>query len=150
MQLQQQEARIDAQKVRAAVAQTVKQEPVRVPTQRPRVQDVQFSHRLAGPVEELEAMSLTEFRRLSLDPTQAIQRIKDIILLLEDQGYRERIAGVQALHRSPLMQSYSSITSQALLSDTSIDAVLANQKGKDAMKKIEYEALMKLNAELQF
>jgi hypothetical protein len=150
VQLQQQEARIDIQKVRTAVAQTVKQSPASIPTQRPRVQDVQFVHRLAGPIEELERMSLTEFRRLSSSPIQAIEHMKDMINLLDDQGYHERVAGVQALRRSPLLQVYSSITSQALLSGVAIDAVLSNQKGKNTMTKIEYDALMKLNADLRF
>ncbi len=150
MQLQQQEARIDTQKIRAAIVQTVKQEPAPAAVPRSRVQDVQLAPRLAGPTEELQQMSLTEFRRLASNPTQASERIKDVIGLLADQGYSQRVAGVQALRRSPLLQAYSSITTQALLSGTSVDVVLSNQKGKDGMKKTEYEALMQLNAELRF
>lgn len=150
MQLQQQEARIDTEKVRAAVQKTIKQEPVLTPTPRPKVQDVQFARRLAGPIEELQAISLTEFRRLSSDPSQAIDRLKDMIGLLEDQGYSKRVAGLQAFRASPLMRAYAAITQQALLSGTTVDVVLSGQKDKQGLKKNEFEALMKLNADLRF
>lgn len=150
MQLQQQEARIDTDKVRAAVQKTIKQELTPVPAQRPKVQDVQFERRLAGPIEELQAMSLTEFRRMSHDSSQAVDRIKDMIDLLEDQGYSKKVAGLQSLRHSPLMALYGLITQQALLSGTSVEAVLSTQKDKQGLKKAEYDALMKLNAELRF
>lgn len=149
-QLQQQEARMDAEKIRATVQQTVKSEAAPIPKSRPKVQDVQFERRLTGPIEELRAMSLVEFRRLSSDPAQAIARITDRIGLLEDQGYSKRVEGLQALRQSPLMGLYASLTQQALLSGTTVDAVISGQKDKQGLKKSEYEALMKLNAELRF
>lgn len=149
MQLQQQQSKIDTDKVRAAVEKsTEKKSSPSVSVSKPRVQDIRTAPRLAGPIEELQAMGLIEFRRLSKDPQQAIDRMKDMINLLDDQGYERRVEGVRALRSSPLMRAYGSITQKALMSGQTVDHVLAQDAA--GLKKEEYQALMRLNADLRF
>ncbi len=149
LQLQQQQSKIDAQKVRSVVEKSTVQ-PVQLPKtiSRPRVQDIHSAPRLSGPIDELQSMGLIEFRRLAKDPGQAIDRLKDIVNLLEEQGYSKRVEGVKALRSSPLMRLYGSVTQKALVSGMSLDDVL--QREAQGMKKEEFLALMKLNADLRF
>lgn len=141
----QQASRIDAQKVRQVIEKTLplQQKPI-VHVQKPLVQDVQFIRRLAGPTEELGSLDLERFRRLSKEPAQAAQRIKDMLDLLENQGYEKRVQGMKAFRSSPVYRQYTNIIQQALLSGKAVDTVLQD------MKREEYNALMKLNEEIRF
>lgn len=143
--LAQQAAKIDTRKVKQVIEKTLppQYKPVQ-PLQKPKVQDVQIVRRLAGPVEELGSFDLEKFRRLSKEPAQAVQRIKDMIELLENQGFDKRVAGVKAFRSSPIYRQYTNVTQQALLSGKSVDSVLGD------LKKEEYDALMKLNEEIRF
>jgi len=151
VQLQQQEGRIDTQKVRAVIEKATQVPVVKMPQsgQKPRMQDVQFTRRLAGPLEELRAMSLTEFRRLARDPVQATRRLADMIDLLTDQGFGKRVEGLQAFRGSALYHLYTSITQDALFSNSPIETVLTTAAA-EGMNKLEYDALMEFNHAMRF
>ncbi|MEK7614950.1 MAG: hypothetical protein AAB431_01040 [Patescibacteria group bacterium] len=150
-QMARQEQKIDTEKVRKVIEQSTQKAaaPRPAPVPKPRVQDVSPARRLAGPVDELQAMSLTDFRRLSSEPAQAAQRIHDMIDLLEEQGYAKRVAGIHAFRTSQLEQLYLSITQDALLSGKGVDEIL-DSSAAQGMKKSEYDALMKLNEVIRF
>ncbi len=150
-QMQKQEQKIDPEKVRKVIEASTQKIPVTRPAldPKPRVQDVHSSKRLSGPVDELQAMTLTDFRRLSSEPAQAAQRIHDMIDLLEEQGYGKRVAGIHAFRTSALEQLYLSITQDALLGGKGVDDILATESAQ-GMKKAEYQALMKLNEVIRF
>ena len=122
--------------------------PPLAPKARPRVQDVSYTPRLAGPVEELGAMGLTEFRRLSKNPAQAAARVKDMVALQEEQGYARWVEILRALHSSPVMRAYRGATRDALALGASMETTLA--KKRNGMTLDEYRALQRLNAELRF
>ncbi|MBI2475533.1 hypothetical protein HYV69_03875 [Candidatus Uhrbacteria bacterium] len=147
--LEQQASRIDTQKVKQVIEKTI---PSPTPNtgpgfarqhQKPLVQDVQFARRLAGPTDELRSIDLERFRRLSQDPTQAVQRIKDMLDLLEEQSYEKRVQGLLSFKDSPLFKLYAGVIQQALVTGNGIDASLGN------LKRSEYDALMKLNSEIR-
>ena len=142
--LEQQASRIDTQKVKQAVEKTIPQSQPKIQNPKPFVQDVQFTRRLAGPIDELHSIDLERFRRLSPDPVQAVQRIKDMLDLLEEQGYEKRVQGLQSFRASPLFKQCTGVTQQALVTGKGIDAMLGN------LKRGEYDALMKLNSEIRF
>ena len=52
--------------------------------------------KLTGPVEELRAITLVDFRRLSRDPSEAAMKIKDKIDLLTGESFEKRSAGIAA------------------------------------------------------
>ncbi|MBI5369672.1 hypothetical protein HZA85_00550 [Candidatus Uhrbacteria bacterium] len=149
-QIEKQEARVDAQKVRAIVQKAASAQPLPTPPPAPRgrVQDIQMSHRLSGPLEELGSMDLTAFRRLSHEPAQAASRLMDLVGLLENQSYEKRVEGIKMLKRSPLMHVYASVTQKALLGGKSVDEVLSQDL--QGLKLAEYQALMEVNASLRF
>jgi hypothetical protein len=142
--LEQQASRIDTQKVKQAVEKIIPQAQTKTQNSKPFVQDVQFTRRLAGPSDELRSIDLERFRRLSQDPIQAVQRIKDMLDLLEEQGYEKFVQGLQSFRASPLFKQCTVVTQQALVTGKGIDAMLGN------LKRGEYDALMKLNSEIRF
>jgi len=110
------------------------------------------SRRLSGPIEELQNLSLEEFRRLSSDPKEAIIKIHDKINLLEEQGIGQKILAVKAWRSSPINLLYLEISRAALLSgrvteDVARERVLANQP---SLTNEEIHAINSLNGMLRF
>lgn len=148
-QLANQEAKIDPRKVKEAIAKTTQNQKLTHSFEaKPRVQDIRSAPQLSGPIDELRGLGLVEFRRLAKNPSQSASRIKDIILLLEDQGYEKRVEGIRAFQSSALMREYAYVTQSALLSGKSVDDVLS--QSKDGLNKEEYQSILKLNMELRF
>ncbi|MBU0646552.1 hypothetical protein KJ611_03740 [Patescibacteria group bacterium] len=157
--LARQEQQIDAHQVKQAVmgAQRIAPKTAKLSASsimaaagaKPQVQDVRFTRRLAGPVEELRNMTIVEFRRLSTDPQAASEKIKDKIALVEDQGYEQKIAAIKGWRSSPINQAYLSLSREALLSGKRISDLL-KEKGEGSLTEAELVAIMKLNGELHF
>ena len=154
---------IDTSKVRAAIEAAKAQGPVVTPVMsaasipatasgRPIVEDIRFERKLAGPVEELRMLSLSDFRRLSLDPKQAILRIRDKVELSAQEGYEHRIAAIKAWRESPLSQLYVSASREALMGGKGIVDVLADRRsrGEDTLRDDELHAIVELNGILRF
>ena len=146
------EGKIDTAKVKEAVEgakQTVVQPRPKVS---PSMQEVTFEKRLSGPIDELRSLTLTDFRRLSKDPTQAATKVKDKVDLMEDQGYDKKVEAVQAWRSSGLNQIYVSLTREAVLTGTSVVELLSRKRvaGEETLSDEELKAVMKLNAELRF
>jgi hypothetical protein len=154
IETQQREGRIDVERVKSAIEgsrQSVSPSHSK-PKKPTRVQDVVFEKRLAGPAEELQRMTLTDFRRLSSDPVQAITKIKDKIDLLENTGYEQRVEGIKAWRSSPLNRLYIALTEEAVLSGTTIQEIIETKQKEegDMLNYEELKAIMKLNADLRF
>lgn len=122
------------------------------PGERPRLDDIRSAPRLIGPLEELQTMTLIDFRRLSADPATAMAKVRDKVALLEDQGFEKKIAAVNAWRSSPLSQLYLEISREALQTGSPVLPLLARRlsEGKEALTSEEWHAVMTLNAELRF
>ena len=91
-----------------------------------------------GPVEELQQLTLTDFRRLSANPAQAGEILFGKFDGLKNESYVLFIKAVQAWYNSPLYKQYQQIIA---------DAINRTVKIKDAfgqMKDEEYKAIVKL------
>ena len=156
------EARVNAAPVRKAVDATVREAApkpalsnVSIPASasgRTPIQDIRFRPRLAGPLEELRALSIVEWRRLSPNPTDAVLKIKGKLALLEEAGYEQRIAGIKAWKASPLSHQYLALSRESLASGKSL-IQLAQAKaaaGELVQTAEELSAILALNAELRF
>lgn len=121
-------------------------------TGRPKMEDVKFTRRLAGPVEELASLGLIDFRRLSKDPHEAAMKIKAKIDLLEGQGYEKKIAGIKAWRESPVNRLYLDLSRQSLLSGRSVQDLAAEHqaRGEESLSAPELGAILELNSELRF
>ncbi|PJE76814.1 hypothetical protein COV05_02490 [Candidatus Uhrbacteria bacterium CG10_big_fil_rev_8_21_14_0_10_48_16] len=150
---QEREGKIDADKVRMVIQEAKAQAVThRKSADTPSMQEVTFTKRLSGPLDELRTLSLTDFRRLSRDPGQAATKVKDKVDLMEDQGYDKKVEAVQAWRSSPVNQQYVQLTRDAVLSGVSVADILTKKRaeGVEVLSDEELKAVMQLNADLRF
>ncbi len=119
--------------------------------QRPRLDDVRSVRELSGPIQELEGLSLSSFRRLSKAPVDAAGRIRQLVDLLAQESFDRRIQGIRAWQGSPLVKQYLSLVTQAFSTATPVDALLAQKKaaGEDVPSPEEFAAIVELNGQLR-
>lgn len=160
-QLERQEKQIDAGRVKQVLTQS---KQVQVPAQplyspgtmhpsgKQRMQDVRFARRLAGPAEELRTMDLTDFRRLSQNPVEAVKKIEDKIDLLGEDGFEKRIEGIKAWRESPINRQYLHVTQAAFAKGKPLDEILKEEEkaGNASLSRNDVNAIMELNAKLRF
>ena len=152
-ELLQREGKIDVAKVRSVVEQAKQQRPVTPQSSvRPSMQEVTFTKRLSGPLDELRALTLVDFRRLSRDPIQASTKVKDKVDLMEEQGYDKKVEAVAAWRSSPVNQLYVQLTREAVLKGISVKDLLfqKRERKEEIFSDEELKALMQLNADLRF
>ncbi len=133
-----------------AITATVQQ--LQAPAAKPRVEEVKFTPRVTGPIEELGGMNLAEFRRMSKDPKMAVQKIKDKLELLGDEDYAKKIEGIKAWQESGINKLYLILLKESLMKGVAIDAII-EEKGKagaETLTKDEFNAIMELNRDLRF
>jgi RNAse (barnase) inhibitor barstar len=154
-----------AQKFTKPAAQLLQREEIRQPApkveikqpiirrtdtqNRPKMEDVRMesSTKLYGPIEELGALSIMDFRRLSKDPAEAALKIIGKLDLLEDESLIKRMQGVKALKSSPLYKTYAEIMNQAMASGKSIETTVNE---KNIITLPEFKAIMGLNQNLKY
>jgi len=119
---------------------------------RPVVADVAFTRKLSGPIEELQNMSLSEFRRLSRHPEESATKIIDKINLLEEQGIGQRVAGVKAWRQSPVNRLYLEMNKEALMSGKKMTEVIVGRAkaGLEALSLEEVKVINEMNGGLRF
>jgi hypothetical protein len=157
------EQQIDIGKVRAAIEASKVSGPVVTPvlsaasipttaSGRPKVEDIRFERKLAGPVEELRMLTLSDFRRLSANAAQAAQKIRDKVELVSREGYDQRIAAIRAWRSSPLCQLYVALSREALIAGKGIAQVLSEKRaaGEETLADEELTAVVGLNGVLRF
>ncbi|MFA6130941.1 MAG: hypothetical protein WC730_01610 [Patescibacteria group bacterium] len=117
-----------------------------------KVADVKFSRALIGPEEELGTMTVTEFRRLSTDPTQAAKKVEDKFALLEEHSYEARVSGVRAWRRSPVYALYIAMTREALEKGKSLTEVASGRRniGEETLSPAEIKAMIDLHRRIGF
>jgi hypothetical protein len=134
-------------------------EPVRPPstlrgpgqTERPRMEDVKAAPRLTGPVEELRALTVIDFRRLSKDPKEASMKVKDKIDLLAEQSYTHRTEGISAWSASEVVQTYLDLMRESLNGIPLTAAIAARQSAKKPfLTQEEFQAVSELSRQLRY
>jgi hypothetical protein len=120
-------------------------------TEKPLMSDIKFTQKLMGPIEELRALTLVDFRRLSKDPREATLKLKDKMDILENQGFELKTQGMKAWHESEPNRLYLDLLRQSL-EGKQLDAVIAEKqtKGEATLTKPEFDAIMVLNRQLRF
>jgi hypothetical protein len=122
------------------------------PTGHRPVVDIINANRLSGPIEQLGSMSLAEFRRLSSNPTEAVQKIEDLLSTLETTSYDERVKGVLAWRDSPVNQAYLQMAEEALAQGVALSEISARKRtqGKESLSLAEIKAIALLNGRIRF
>lgn len=131
--------------------QTPKEEPadkVFIKTERPKVVDIKFSPRLLSPIEELENLDLTNFRRLGRNPKDIVLKIKSKIDLLGEDSFEKFLAGIAAFKKSEPYQLYLALTQEAIFSGKKIEDLIKEKKEKTLTVE-EFYAIMELTKSLR-
>jgi hypothetical protein len=100
-----------------------------------------------GPIEEIEYISLVDFRRLSAKPEEAAARLKQKFINLRDESIVLFLDALAAWHKSPLYLSYMKVVSRALKERRKLSAILGN--GGNEIKLEEILAIVKMESELE-
>ncbi len=108
--------------------------------------------KLVGPLDEIEQISLDDFRQWSKNPYQAAEHIKEKINNLYEESFSRGLEARERWRRSPLYKLYLDIVQEALIRQTSVQEVLKKQKEekKETLTAQEFNALADLNKELRF
>ncbi len=109
-------------------------------------------HKLIGPLEELEGLSLIDFRNLSEDPIIATNKIEEKINNLELESLAKRILGIKAWKKCEINQAYLSILNEAMMKNISFKAVIdeRNNTRKPTLDIKEFDAIADFNKKLRF
>lgn len=144
--------RMDAPVVKVSAA-SAKAAQVDAATTRPRMDDVRVMRtRLSGPMQEIEGLTLSSFRRLGKTPSEAAARIEQKIELLGQESFERRIDAIRAWQASPLQKSYLGLVAEAFSKATPVK-VLVEQKraaGEDALTAEELGVIVAMNGKMHF
>jgi hypothetical protein len=119
---------------------------------RPRMDDVTVvrAPHLSGPIQELESLTLDQFRRLGKTPKEAVERIMEKMRLLEQESFEHRVHGVRAWQQSPLHALYTTLVAEAFRSGTPMYELVAqkSQTGERVPTAEELSAIVDMNSRI--
>jgi len=123
-----------------------------VDSSKPQMIDIKQPPRAIGPIEEIQEISLKDFRRLAATPQEAIQRIIEKIDLLEEDSFEKRCMGVQAWKQSQVNKLYLAIGRESIDSDQSVAEIVSShsRENKPTLSTDEFMAINDLNFNLKF
>lgn len=115
------------------------------------IQGVKYKTELVGPIQELQSMSLTDFRRLGQEADERIEEVKEKIEIQRQEDYVKFIEAINAWKESPVCQIYNEMGVQSLMSGKSLEQVIVDRQiqNKESLTKSEFEHILKLNQELE-
>lgn len=119
---------------------------------RPRVADIKPMPKIMGPIEELQFLDLTNFRRLGETPQEIIDKIFNKIRLLEKTSYEQMIAGVVAWRKGIINRLYLKMCQEAFVKGITLKELIAKRKEeqREFLSWEEVMALVNLNKKLMF
>lgn len=116
-----------------------------------RLADIKVPEKLRGPVEELELMTLDEFRKAgNLD--EAMAEVQERLDLLKDQSLKMYDKGIKSWKNSPLNKLYLKMNIQGIMNNLSIEKVIEKrQKDNNVSLTIsEFEAINEFNHKIGY
>lgn len=115
------------------------------------VTDVKKTPHLVGPIDELQSMSLKDFRRMSADASAAARRIRDKIQTLEKESLSKKMEAIDAWKRSEVNQLYIEIGKESFGKGVPIAQAIQQRKndGLPYLEEVEFDALLDLNTMLR-
>ncbi len=119
---------------------------------KPKIFDVRKKDKVIGPAEELSEITLNNFRKISKNPLEAIQKIIDKIDALEKDSYSKKAEAVNNWRQSEIYQIYLSMGKESMENDISIDKIIEKRAlSRDkVLSKEEFSAITDLNKKLRF
>ena len=116
------------------------------------MEDVKFVPRTMGPIEELRFMTLSVFRRLSLEPEQRSKTILTKIKMLEEENYKQKMQAIKAWRESPVNRLYLDMGAHSISEGKSIQMIIDERKNSDLeyLEENEFNSILELNKELRY
>lgn len=107
---------------------------------------------LTGPVQEIENMSLNNFRRYGASALERAQKIFQKIDILEKDSVSKKAMGIQAWRKSPVYKIYLDLGSTSLIKGQEVSQVIAEKKiaGQEVLTIEEFHAISDINKLLRF
>lgn len=107
---------------------------------------------LMGPIEELQQMTLDEFRAYGSSTPASVKKLKKKFQLLERESIARKAEGIAAWQMSPLHELYVTTGKMSLRQGMPVEAVIQRiaQEGGQSLTLEEFDAISDLNRELRF
>ncbi|MFH0828898.1 MAG: hypothetical protein V1907_01830 [Candidatus Kerfeldbacteria bacterium] len=123
-----------------------------IQTERPTISDIRGVSRLVGPVEEIRAMTLSDFRRLGETAVACVRKVYEKIQLLNKESFTKRAEGIKAWHESETYKLYLAMGQESLFTGKTIrDIIVERQRqGQPALSEQEFSLTADLNRKLRY
>lgn len=107
---------------------------------------------LTGPVQELENMLLSTFRRYGNTAPERAQKLLQKINTLEKESVTKKTMGIAAWRKSPVYKLYLDLGASSLIKGQEVSQMIAEQKaaGQEVLTIEEFNAIGDLNKLLRF
>ncbi|MFA5126885.1 MAG: hypothetical protein WC465_02700 [Patescibacteria group bacterium] len=107
---------------------------------------------LVGPVQELESMTLANFRRLGASAVDRAEKIHSKISILEKDSITKKSLGIAAWRKSPVYRLYLDLGAASLVQNKEIATLVQEQanQGVATLSWEEFNAIGDLNKLLRF
>lgn len=89
-----------------------------------------------GPVDEIQSMTLADFRRLSADPHSAVEVLREKIATIRQESYLEYLKAQHAWYKSPLYRTYLAYLGASLDKKQPLKEVLGSELTEDDISVI--------------
>lgn len=142
-----------ARKIEPAVSQAAPKKftiPRPAILSRPQMEGARQTPRLLGPLEEIESITLTDFRKWSAEPYEAAERLEEKIKILEEESYEKRSLAIKAWRHSPLYWLYVRTGAASMEEKKTMGSIIEDwqAKGLEVLTQKEFEAIADLNRRL--
>lgn len=128
--------------------------PIRRPmsiTDRRPVEEIRTRPKAYGPIDEIRAITLDDWRRWGA-PKEAAQKIKEKIDLLAEESLVKKAEGIKAWKESEVNKLYLDIGAESIDQGKSVIEVInqRRQQNKPILTEEEFNSVVELNQKLHF
>ena len=109
-------------------------------------------HELTGPVQELESLTLDNFRRFGDSVEEMAGKVLEKINLLEKDSFTKKAQGIEAWRRSQVYKIYLELGQESMVQGKEVAVLIGDYKAqnKPALTVEEFSAISDLNKKLRF
>ncbi|MFA5175549.1 MAG: hypothetical protein WC430_04005, partial [Patescibacteria group bacterium] len=116
-----------------------------------KMEEIKVTPRVSGPIEELQGITLQDWRRWG-NSEQAVQKIKEKIDLLGEESLVKKSEGIKAWKESEINKLYLDIGTESIDKGISVSEVIAlrQKENRKTLNEEEFDKVVELNQNLRF
>ncbi|MFA7662501.1 MAG: hypothetical protein WCX88_01115 [Patescibacteria group bacterium] len=117
-----------------------------------KITDVILKAKPVGPIEELRALDLENFKRFEGSAMDKVTKISKRIAVLEGESLIKKAEGIKAWKQSEVYRLYQEMGQESLMSGSKITEIIVKrqQAKKPYLSQEEFDAIGNLNKSLRF